>query len=244
MKNVAYLRVSTDKQEFGIDAQRDAINAVANVANGCVFIDDGVSGNTPLDARPGLLAAIDALEKGDVLLVAKRDRLGRGDVLLIAMIERMVARKGARIQSAAGEGTDNDDAGSVLMRRMIDAFAEYELLIIKGRTRAALKAKKERAQRTGDIPIGYAVSAENPKDLVVNPSEAEAVAVAKELRSKGISYGKIGKRLEALGYKPRGYQWHRQTVKNMCTFIASEAMIALRAVVSAPSLSTVRSQLS
>ena len=37
-------------------------------------------GGLPLEQRPGLLAALDAIGKGDVLIVAKRDRLGR-DVL-------------------------------------------------------------------------------------------------------------------------------------------------------------------
>ena len=49
----------------------------------------------------------DALGKGDVLIVAKRDRLGR-DVLNVAMFERLAERKGARIVSAAGEGTDTN----------------------------------------------------------------------------------------------------------------------------------------
>jgi DNA invertase Pin-like site-specific DNA recombinase len=60
-----------------------------------------------------------------VLLVAKRDRIGRLDPLPMAMIESAVRRKRARIVSAAGEGTENDDPSSILMRRMIDAFAEY-----------------------------------------------------------------------------------------------------------------------
>jgi hypothetical protein len=40
-------------------------------------------------------------------LVAKRDRLAR-NVLNVAILARLVERKGARIVSAAGEGTDDD----------------------------------------------------------------------------------------------------------------------------------------
>ena len=60
------------------------------------------------------------------------------------MIESAIARKGARIASAAGEGTDNDDPSSILMRRMIDAFAEYERLIIKAKTKQLYELKKKR----------------------------------------------------------------------------------------------------
>ena len=54
-----------------------------------VFSDEGVSGTADLDKRTGLLAALAALSKDVVLLVAKRDRIGR-DVLLIKTVERMV----------------------------------------------------------------------------------------------------------------------------------------------------------
>src|SRR6185436_9879130 len=80
------------------------------------YADEGVSGPSCLDRRPGLLQAISELPRGDVLLVAKRDRLGR-DPIAIAMIEAAVKRKGARIASSAGEGTGGDDPTNVLMRR-------------------------------------------------------------------------------------------------------------------------------
>lgn len=84
--------------------------------------------------------ALSILGSGDVLLVAKRDRLGR-DPLIVALIEAAVSRKGCRIVSAAEEGTASDGPTDVLMRRMVDSFAEYERLVIKSRTRAALDAK-------------------------------------------------------------------------------------------------------
>ena len=153
MATIAYLRVSTDQQTqsgAGLDAQHDACLRVAGELAG-VYRDEGVSGKTGLDKRPALLEAIAELGKGDVLIVAKRDRLGR-DPLVVAMIESAVQRKGARIVSAAGEGTDSDSPTDVLMRRMVDAFAEYERLIIGARTKAALQAKKQRGERTGSIP--------------------------------------------------------------------------------------------
>jgi DNA invertase Pin-like site-specific DNA recombinase len=52
--------------------------------------------------------ALNALRRGDVLIVAKRDRIAR-DAFVSVLIEREAAKKGARIVSAAGEGTDSDD---------------------------------------------------------------------------------------------------------------------------------------
>lgn len=215
MSTVAYLRVSTDQQAdsgAGLDAQLDACTRAAGTLAG-VYRDEGISGAAGLEKRPALLEAIASLSKGDVLMVAKRDRLGR-DPLVVAMIESAVQRKGARIQSAAGEGTDSDSPSDVLMRRMVDAFAEYERLIIGARTKAALQAKKARGERVGSIPYGYEL-ASNGVDLVESETEQEALRIVRMLRDGGESFRSIAQELTARGYSSRGKAWHPQTIKNI-----------------------------
>ena len=130
---------------------------------------------SPWPRRTVLLDALAALARGDILLVAKRDRLSRGDMMTTAMIEAAVERAGARIVSAAGEGTESDDPASVLMRRIVDAFGEYERLLIKARTRAALLAKKARGERYGQVPYGRRLAGDGIR-LEADPAEAETVA--------------------------------------------------------------------
>jgi DNA invertase Pin-like site-specific DNA recombinase len=78
-------------------------------------VDAGTSGSLSIEDRPVLLDAVATLKRGDCLLVAKRERLGR-DVIAVALIERLVSKRGARVVSAAGEGTDTeDDPSSVLI---------------------------------------------------------------------------------------------------------------------------------
>lgn len=147
-KAIGYLRVSTEEQGqsgLGLEAQQAAIDRFCE-ANGWEVADVGqdvVSGASGLDKRPALLEAIGQLAQGDVLVVAKRDRLGR-DPIVVAMIEAAVQRKKAKVVSAAGEGTEGEDPTHVLMRRIVDAFAEYERLVIGARTKAALQAKQAR----------------------------------------------------------------------------------------------------
>jgi DNA invertase Pin-like site-specific DNA recombinase len=216
MTTIAYLRVSTDQQAdsgAGLDAQHDACAKSAGVLAG-VYRDEGVSGSTGLEKRPALLEAIGALKKGDVLIVAKRDRLGR-DPLVVAMIESAVQRKGARIVSAAGEGTGSDSPADVLMRRMVDAFAEYERLIIGARTKAALQAKKARGERTGSVPYGYRL-AEDGVHLDEDPTEQEVLRLVRLLRDGGATYRTIAQELASRGYSSRtGSNWHPQTIKNI-----------------------------
>jgi DNA invertase Pin-like site-specific DNA recombinase len=183
-----------------------------------VHADTDVSGSKGLDKRPALLAAIAALPVGGILLVAKRDRLARGDVMLMAMIESAVKRKKGRIVSAAGEGTDDDDPGSILMRRMIDAFAEYERLIIGCRTKAALAVKKRRGERVGcNIPYGSRLAPDGVM-LEPDPAEQRMVEEAKSLHATGLySLRQIGKVLAGAGFKPRTGSpiWHPQLVKSL-----------------------------
>lgn len=165
MKYVIYVRVSTDEQadsHAGMNAQQDACKTYLD-RNGVdkknveSFLDGGISGAAGIEKRPAMVKAINSLNRGDILLVAKRDRLGR-DPIVVAMIESAINRRGAKVVSVAGEGTDSDGPSSILMRRMIDAFSEYERLIIRERTVSAMQAKKTRRERVGAIPYGYKLS--------------------------------------------------------------------------------------
>lgn len=219
LRAVAYLRVSTDTQAdsgLGLDAQAAAVAAAASrlgYAVDATFTDAAVSGAAELADRPALFAAVNALRRGDVLLVAKRDRLGR-DVVAVAMIERLVERKGCRILSAAGEGTEGTDAGSILQRRILDAFAEYERLIIGQRTKAALKAKRDRGERAGTVPFGFVADAAGR--LTQHPAEQEALAVLVALRDAGYTLRAIAAELNRRGFTTRrGTEWRHEYVARL-----------------------------
>lgn len=217
MNHIAYLRVSTDQQTqsgAGLDAQEDACRRAAVELAG-IYKDEGVSGKTGLDKRPALLEAIAALQKGDVLIVAKRDRLGR-DPLVVAMIESAVQRKGARIISVAGEGTDSDSPSDILMRRMVDAFAEYERLVIGARTKAALQAKKARGESTGYIAYGYQLSADGVH-IEECPDEQATLRKVELLRQSGMSLRKVADELNQLGiFKRGGEKWNHVNLHSVC----------------------------
>jgi DNA invertase Pin-like site-specific DNA recombinase len=218
MRAIAYLRVSTDEQStsgLGLEAQLHACGQYA-ARNGwdhaATHADEGVSGAAGLDRRPALLEAIAALGRGDILLVAKRDRLGR-DPIAVAMIEAAVARRRARIVSVAGEGTAGDGATDVLMRRIVDAFAEYERLVIKARTKAALAAKSRRGERVGSIPYGYDLAGDG-KTLTPNHRELVAAELMQGMRAEGATLRGIAGELDERGIPTKTGQgrWTHQAV--------------------------------
>lgn len=217
---VAYRRVSTEEQAqsgLGLDAQTAAIEAAAQRAGltvRTIFTDAGVSGGAAMDRRPELVAALAALQRGDVLLIAKRDRLAR-DLINGALIEATVKRKRARIVSAAGEGTDSDDPSAQLQRMMIDAFATYERLVIKARTSAALRAKAERGERNSrHAPYGYHFTEHDR--LEEDQPERNVIAVMHDCAAAGFSHGDIARELNRLGRLTRSHQpWRKQYVRNV-----------------------------
>ncbi len=226
MRVIGYIRVSTDHQHHGPDAQRAALERWCSSQGAelvAVESDVGVSGAAPLDKRPGLLRAVDAVERegATVLLVSRRDRLAR-DVILAAMAERLVERAGARVASADGAG-EGDSPEALLMRRICDAFGEYERQVIRARTRAALAVKRARGERTGHVPYGYQLGADGVQ-LVEHAGEQEVIRLVREYQREGLSLRQIGERFNALGILPRsGGQWHAQTVRRIAQGVGARA---------------------
>jgi len=217
-KVVGYLRVSTEEQALGPEAQRAALARWCTAAGAelvDVCTDQGVSGAAALDKRPGLLAALAALKAhgAGVLLVAKRDRLAR-DSMVAAMVERLAERNGATVRTVDGV-TDGDGPEAVLMRRIVDAFAEYERLLIKARTRAALAVKKSRGERAGEVPYGWQLAPDGVH-LEPDPAEQATVARVQTYRRRRLTLRAIAARLQAQGLAPRaGGRWHPQTIANV-----------------------------
>ena len=224
---IIYLGVSTDEQQesgLGLEAQLAACHAMAARMEWeiVLVLEDSMSGGLPLEKRTVLLDALTALTRGNILLVAKRDRLSRGDMMTTAMIEAAVKRAGARIVSAAGEGTESDDPASVLMRRIVDAFGEYERLLIKARTRAALLAKKARGERYGQVPYGRRLAGDGIR-LVADQAEAETVRLIIELRAAKVSLRAIAGELDRRNIPTKsGRPWKHSTVHDVLRRVAAD----------------------
>lgn len=209
-----YIRVSTEDQNLGPEAQREAIQRWCEHNNAslvAVHMDLGVSGAAPLERRGGLVAALQELKDSacGVLLVAKRDRLAR-DTMVAAMVERLVERSGARLLSADGVG-NGEGPEALLIRGMIDVFAQYERALIRSRTKGALAVKKARGERVGGVPVGFAVGADK-RLLVVRADEQETIVRISALRDAGLTIRQIADQLNVDNIPARGRCWHATTV--------------------------------
>lgn len=202
---VAYLRVSTDEQAesgAGLAAQRSAIEAVAAVRGWTITAwheDGGVSGGKPPHQRPGLAAALDAVQTGQAerLIVAKIDRLSRKFRDSVDLMET-AADEGWPLYIADIDA-DLMTSNGRLVARMLAAISEDERDRIRQRTKAALAAKKAAGVRLG-----------RPSTL---PAEVVARIVAD--RAAGTSFAKIadGLNADAVPTAQGGARWYPATVK-------------------------------
>jgi DNA invertase Pin-like site-specific DNA recombinase len=209
---VAYLRVSTEDQNLGPEAQRASIERWAK-ANGVQLVDvheDRISGAAPIEERPGLMAAIESVRAhgAGLLVAAKRDRLAR-EVVIAATIERIAQDAGARVVTSDGVSVENTPEGA-LMRGLLDLFAAYERAVIRARTKSALAAKRARGERvTRRPPIGWRFEGGR---LVEDLAEQKALRVALEMRASGVSVQRIADHLNEGGTSCRGGRWHVTTL--------------------------------
>jgi DNA invertase Pin-like site-specific DNA recombinase len=217
-KAIAYVRVSSDAQAesgAGLAAQRAAIEAYAKRAGielAAWHEDAGVSGAAAIEDRPGLLAAIGQLRRGDVLLIAKRDRIAR-DTFLSLVIEKAVSKKGCAIASADNVG-NGDGPADQFMRSIMDAAAQFERGLIRQRTRAAMAAKRRAGERIGEVPFGWDADAEG--NLIENSAEQRVIACIVDCRRAGMSLREIAAILNGRAITTKkGRAWYGETVRSI-----------------------------
>jgi DNA invertase Pin-like site-specific DNA recombinase len=152
---------------------------------------------------------------GDALILAKRERSGR-DVIGVAMIERLIAKRGARVVSAAGERSDSDDPAGVLIRRLFDSFSEYERLLCRSRTRAALAAKRRGGERISRFaPYGFQLAADGRR-LERDATEQQTVQAIRAHRAAGLTFQAIAEALNCAGLRTRCGSLWRSSICAMC----------------------------
>jgi len=206
-KAISYRRVSTDEQGdsgLGLEAQADMIDDWAQAEGRTVaksFTDRGESGGSNWESRPGLSQAVEALEAGDTLVIAKRDRLFRSYGKPEGFEDTLRYIKGGPVDVVFVEAAQRDDDFETdLMRRIFDDyFGDVERQKIKERTREALAQKKAAGKRVGQIPFGKELG-EDGETLEDNGTEAQIIDLVCQLREAGETYQDIADRLNEQGY--------------------------------------------
>ena len=135
---MGYARVSTsDRQDTAVQAE-----ALRQAGVDRVFDEHASGGRWD---RPQLQRMIDFLREGDCVVVWKLDRLSRSLRDLLHIMD-LITERNAGFRSLTEAIDTTVPAGRMLMQ-MLGSFAEFEREVIRERTRAGLKAARERAYR-------------------------------------------------------------------------------------------------
>lgn len=139
MAVVGYARISTRSQS--LDQQIDALTA-----HGAERIfQDQMSGTR--DDRPQLLAMLDYLREGDVIVVVALDRLGRSLLGILKTVAELEQR-GITVRSLRENVDSSTPVGKMIMG-IFGSLAEYERTLILERAEVARAAARARGKQTG-----------------------------------------------------------------------------------------------
>ena len=219
MKIIIYRRVSSKEQArsgLGLKAQLVACMTFAEKLNPDSiedFVDNAISGSTGIEERKGLTGALAAVKKGDVLLVANRSRIAR-EMLVTLTVEKILQRRGARLISVAGEGSE-DVVTDLIIKTMSDLIAQVERETVKIRTKKALRVKIERGERVGAIRYGYQLAADGIH-LLPSKKERDLIVKVKALRTRNLSLRAIASQLNESRVRSRnGNPWNASQIQRL-----------------------------
>lgn len=157
---VGYARVSSQDQSPAL--QLDALKAA-----GCERVFAEKASGAQRD-RPALSAALSYMREGDSLVVWKLDRLARSLPQLIETVARL-DDAGVGLLSLT-EAIDTSTAGGKLIFHIFGALAEFERSVIRERTRAGLKAARDRGRKGGRPPALSAADLAAAKAMLSDPA--------------------------------------------------------------------------
>jgi DNA invertase Pin-like site-specific DNA recombinase len=142
---IGYARCSTDEQD--LTAQRQQLLDLG-VAGERIYLDHGLTG-TNRD-RPGLDQALAAVRRGDTLVVPKLDRLARS-VPDARSIGDQLADQGVAL-SLGGQVHDPNDPMGKLFFNILATFAEFEVDLLRMRTREGMAIARAKGKLKGRQP--------------------------------------------------------------------------------------------
>lgn len=202
MAYIAYIRVSTNKQSLGLDAQRRTIKGFVSSSSGSVIAEyvERVSGAK--DNREEMGKALAHCKRtGATLLVAKLDRLSRRVSFVANLLESKISIKVAEMPQA-----------DLFQLHIYAALAEQERTLISRRTKEALAARKAQGVQLGAYSKVLARENRERKEAFVSG----ILPTIETLQKEGVTslYG-IAKRLNEMKVPTaNGGKWYPTTVSN------------------------------
>ena len=202
MKFIAYLRVSTKKQDTGLDAQEKEINNYVSSVGGSII-------STYLEKESGKDKRREKLSNRPKLLEALAESKRTGATIIVQKVDRLTRdiEDGAHIYKNYNVLFCDRPNISSLELGVFLGMAQQEREFISKRTKAALAVKKAQGVKLGGVyqPENLKKAQQAKHDLSKTTAQRQAFSAIElmvgTLRQKA-------DRLNELGYTtPKGGQW-------------------------------------
>jgi|SRR5579859_387492 len=177
MRYLVYLRVSTDKQDEEMQ-NHHCMKYVSSVNQGfpvVEFRDHDVSTRLPIHKRPALTNMLDAVKRGDVVVIFKLDRLSR-DIVEMVNIHRMIVSKHAKVYSFSEPHIED------WMLGIFGSMAQKQRETISHNIKSKMAEKRAKGERLGRIPYGFKFKCKG--EIEVCAEEAYQLAFMYHLRTQ------------------------------------------------------------
>jgi DNA invertase Pin-like site-specific DNA recombinase len=169
------------------------------------FYDAAVKGADPVQERPGFASLLERIRGNGVrtIIVETANRFAR-DLIVQETGHRMLKAQGIEIIAADSPGAFVEDTPTAtLVRQVLGAVAQFD----KAMTVAKLRLARDRIRKRDGKCEGRKSHAEE---------RPEAVALARQLHRKGMTYRAIGAEHERAGHvNERGGPFHHKSVRAM-----------------------------
>jgi DNA invertase Pin-like site-specific DNA recombinase len=218
---VAYYRMSTDRQEKSIPAQREAVRAYAKKHGYRIvreYVDEGISGDETEKRVQFQRMRDDAGRLGDfrAVLCWDQDRFGRFDTLDAGYWVKPFRDAGVWLETVAQGRIDWDDfAGRIVYAVQQEAKHSFLVDLSRVSIRGSLAAARLGQWNGGPPPYAYRV--ENKRLVPGDPEEIEIVRwLFRTYAETTASLGELAARLNERGVpSPGGTLWHKTTVQKI-----------------------------
>lgn len=214
MEYVVYYRVSTNRQDYGIDAQREAVGRYLKTHPGAVlaeYAEHESATRKKRHRRAELTKAVNHAKSAKAtLLIAKMDRLTRSVSTLTEILDAGVEVCAADMPSI-----------SRMVMIILAAVAEEEARLISVRTKDALAEARKRGIVGGRRPgaklnvdsVEACAESARVRQQKAREHYSTTAALLEAWSELGISQYEMAKRLNASGHKTRfGKPWRTAQV--------------------------------
>jgi len=181
--NIAYLRVSTNKQELENQKREILLYCNKKSLTDVRFFEETKSTRKKLEERFLYKLITEILKEDDVLIVSELSRLGRS-VPEVFRIFELLSQKNVQVHIVKGGIIIGDKENKLMNRVLVFAFglaAEIERELISMRTKEALARKKEQGVKLGRKQGSYKSKLDGKEKEI------------KKMLEKGISVNQIAK---------------------------------------------------